>query len=195
MYCPPHRAAKRHKWEIKKRRPKKKGKDKANMTGRSTARSGRFHFSPPSSYLSIPSVPSPLNYFSCLIGLSVEDVPSDCHSEIAMFSKCLSGLAWACWDPDCFYWLNPPKKCSAHACTLNPCFPTCENLRGMSSSSTWHTTKASHCEGHTILWCQGSFTSSPGGWTSELVVSWEYQRAVPLWAWGEYMQNKQHSLN
>lgn len=90
------------------------------MTGRSTARSGRFHFSPPSSYLSIPSVPSLLNYFSCLIGLSVEDVPSDCHSEIAMFSKWVSlGVL----RPGLLLLVKPPQKMLSTRLYPEPLFP------------------------------------------------------------------------
>lgn len=96
--------------------------------------------------------------------------------------------------------VKAPQKMLITRLYPEPLFPHVWKSAWYELSSTWHTTKASHCESHTILWCQGSFRSSPGGWASELVVSWEYQRAVrmtrvPLWAWGEYMQNKQHSLN
>ena len=85
------------------------------------ANSVRFHFFPPASLFSTSSVPSLRNYFSCLIGLWVEDVPGVCHGEIAMFSKCPSGLGCMRWGPILLSRLKPPEKCSEpnfHMCTF-----------------------------------------------------------------------------
>lgn len=107
-----HMELKRHRQRHEETTDKRTGQTENK---RFKASSERFHFSNTSCY-SIASVPSLLNYFSCLIGLWVEDVPGVCHSEIAMFSKCPSRLAWVRWAPNLLSFLRPLNMLCVCAC-------------------------------------------------------------------------------